>query len=413
MKIIHLLAGPLASGAGRAVETLQHGLLSRGVQSSLAGRIEKDLDPKLAATPLSIADRVATGLIHRAQLHINLLRFRGREQLGFLQWGSDFTVIPAFRNADIIHVQWASAITMGTRFWRNLAKEHRPVVWTLRDMWPFTGGCHFSNECTKYETGCGGCPKLGKSDERATAREAEYKRSMLPENVTFIAISEHFAEKARRSYVLRGRNVQMIPNSVDIERIAQPAEGNVYAALRLPQNRLVLSSGAINLADPRKGAAVLERLLIRYARRSDIFWAIFGRGFQNLSIGEVPNCNAFGLLFDDTTLRQIYAASDLFIMPSLQESFGKVTIEAMAAGTPVVAFRNTPAEEMIVHGQTGWLVSHGDTEAFATTVDAAMMLGREKLALMGQTARAHALQNFALASVIDRHLVLYQEKLSE
>lgn len=411
MKIIHLLACPLASGAGRAVETLHRGLLDRGIDSAVAGRIEKDLDPKLAATRLSAADRVLTGLIHRAQLRINRLRFQGRENLDFLQLGSDFTAVPAFRNADIVHVQYASPISMGTRFLNHLAKERRPIVWTLRDMWTFTGGCHFSGECTKFETGCGGCPKLGRSDERATTREVEFKTSKLPANATFVAISQHFAEKARRSQVLRGLDVRVIPNSVEIERFARPAACDPRDVLGLPQDSLILSTGALNVGDTRKGARVLERLLTRYALQDGVFWAIFGGGFQNVSIGEVRNHKLFGRVFDDAKLQQIYAGSDLFVMPSLQESFGKVTIEAMAAGTPVVAFRDTPAEEMIVDGETGWLVPHGDSEAFVATVDAAIALGRERLAEMGEAARARAMKHFSLASVIDRHLALYQEKL--
>jgi len=119
------------------------------------------------------------------------------------------------------------------------------------------------------------------------------------------------------------------------------------------------------------------------------------------------------MISDDMELNSLYSGSDIFLMPSLQESFGKTTIEAMASGTPVIAFRDTPAEEMIVHGESGWLVTHGDLEQFTAAVDSAMALDRNTLSDMGRAARARAIQKYSLRTVVEQHIELYSEKLEE
>jgi len=413
LKVVHLLACPLASGAGRAVETLHRGLLDTGIDSTLTGRLEKGLPSELRAERLPLHDRLTTNLVHRAQRRLNRLRYGADNDMGFLQIGSDFSRVRAFRAADIIHIQWANSLSMGSRFWNQISVEKRPIVWTLRDMWPITGGCHFNGDCRNFEKGCGGCPKLDSVTERITTWDLNYKKSKLPDNLTFTAISDNFAREIRRAHALSGREVRVIPNSVDVEKFSRIDPRRSRTALGLPTQPLIISAGAVNIASPRKGAHIIERLLKRYSTRKEVFWSLFGGNCEQLNLSGAPNLKLFGMISDDMELNSLYSGSDIFLMPSLQESFGKTTIEAMASGTPVIAFRDTPAEEMIVHGESGWLVTHGDLEQFTAAVDSAMALDRNTLSDMGRAARARAIQKYSLRTVVEQHIELYSEKLEE
>jgi glycosyltransferase involved in cell wall biosynthesis len=86
-------------------------------------------------------------------------------------------------------------------------------------------------------------------------------------------------------------------------------------------------------------------------------------------------------------LARHYASADLFLFPSETDTFGNVTIEAMASGLPVVAFDYAAARQHITHGQEGWLAPLGDRTAF---VHAAMTAvdGATDLAATGRRARA-------------------------
>lgn len=412
MKVAHLLACPIESGAGRAVRTLHRELRGRGVESHILGRLEKNLPSDSYATRLPFRDRLATNLIFRAHRWLDRLRYAKDCDLFFLHHGSNFPALAEYRETDVIHVQWANALSMGTQFWNSLASESRPIVWSLRDMWPFTGGCHFSGDCRRFEDGCGSCPQLGLAGERRTAQEAAYKRSALPNSATFVAISEHFAHEARRSHILRDCDIRVIPNTTDVDYFAVREHGDLRDTLGLPVDPLVVATGALNLGSPRKGAATFRHLLARHQSSNAIHWAVFGGQFDDVTQNPPPNCTVFGLVSDNGILRRIYQTSDLFLMPSLQESFGKTTVEAMAAGTPVIAYRDTPADEIIVDGENGWLVPHGDSDAFVAAVGGAIALGRDCLAEMGRAAQAHAIRHFSLGTIVDRHLALYEEKLA-
>lgn len=411
MKILHLLACPLDSGAGKAVKTLHTELLKNGIRSTVAGRIEKDLDPFLGASRIPLSEKIISGAIRRLQVQANRIQFGETRDVEFLQRGVRFDKLRAYREADLIHVQWANATSMGSLFWKQLFEEKRPIIWTLRDMWPFTGGCHFSGSCDRFEQNCGDCPKIHRPAEQETARQLEFKSAYLPRSATFVAISNHFAETARRSNILKGCDIRVIPNSVDAPAVEYTQE-DAREALGLPEEKVVLSSGALNLSEPRKGATTLKRLLKEHANTKNIEWLLFGGGFEMLDTGVIENCRVMGKTFDVDLITRIYVASDLFVMPSLQESFGKVTLEAMLAGKAVVAFRDTPAEDMIIDGQTGWLVRHGDTNGFVAAVNSAVALGREILRKIGAKAREETLKNYLLADTVNKHIRLYEEKLS-
>src|SRR5690606_26435095 len=64
---------------------------------------------------------------------------------------------PTIVDSDIVHLHWVTGLIST----KHIAKLEKPIVWTLRDMWPVTGGCHYSMECERFAVGCGHCPQLG------------------------------------------------------------------------------------------------------------------------------------------------------------------------------------------------------------------------------------------------------------
>ncbi|TIM37323.1 MAG: glycosyltransferase [Mesorhizobium sp.] len=286
------------------------------------------------------------------------------------------------------------------------------MVWTLRDMWPFTGGCHFSGSCEKYASGCGQCQLLGGGDERITSDDVAFKAEHYGPQSVFVAISGTIAAQARQSTVLRERDIRVIPNSVQMSQLRAMDKAQARSALGVPANKFVIASGALNLADPRKGADIMRHLLNVYRDDKNVHWCLFGNGVAEL-VDPVPeNCTSLGLIRDDVVLNQIYSAADVFVMPSLQESFGKVTVEAMACGTPVIGLLKTPAEEIISHGQTGWLVKHGDADAVAAAVETARALPVPLLRNFGVSARAAVIDRYSPEAIAHRYIDLYESLLS-
>lgn len=415
MKILQILGGPLHSGAGRAVRSLQEKLLSKGVNSQVYGRVEAGLENELRAVPISTPLWFVSGVCNRIQL-LRLKRKHGDSirNLDFMRYGLNVHRMPGFQTFDLLHIQWVDGSTLGRNLLNFFSNETRPIVWTLRDMWPFTGGCHFSGDCRGYETGCIKCPLL--SDEFSPPQprsEATFKKEKISRNYTFVAISKHVARQASNSNILRGHRIEVIPNSVMLDQFKPINKNLARTSLGLPQDKFIIATGALNIAEPRKGSATLTALLDEYRDDRELHWSIFGKGVEQLA-GPIPsNCTFFGEVRDNLKLNQIYAAADLFVMPSLQESFGKVTIEAMASGTPVAAYSSTPAEEMITEDKTGWFAPHGDVKAFIEAVRQIRMMPRASLASAGVAAHEHAQMHFSADAVADEHVALYESLLKD
>jgi glycosyltransferase involved in cell wall biosynthesis len=285
----------------------------------------------------------------------------------------------------------------------------KPIVFSLRDMWLFTGGCHYSGDCAGFTRDCAGCPLLAGDSDGVTVPDLAFKARWLAGADAFVAISAHVAALAQRSTVLRDADVRVIPNSIDAARFAPADKAEMRRKLGLPETGFVVGFGALHLAEARKGGPMMARIMAEWAGDAGLHWAVFG--------GDPPplpgNATWLGKINDDAQLSAVYAACDLFVMPSLQETFGKMTAEALAAGTPVLAFGDTPADEIVQHGVSGWLVPLGDEAALARGISAARALPDAQRIAAGLAGRRHVLASYGADVVADLHLRLYAEKIEQ
>src|SRR5690606_17169412 len=156
----------------------------------------------------------------------------------------------------------AAPITMLNRL------DRYPLVWTLRDMWPLTGGCHYSNGCEKFLVGCNRCPELSSNFPIDLSRWQWRRKYRSRRNVpiTYVALSRWMADYARRSPLTFGNEVSLIPNGVDIDRYAPMNQATARSIWRLPTDKRVIMFGAIKgLTDQRKGFSYLQQALRQLA----------------------------------------------------------------------------------------------------------------------------------------------------
>ncbi|HWU54742.1 MAG TPA: glycosyltransferase family 1 protein [Rhizomicrobium sp.] len=130
------------------------------------------------------------------------------------------------------------------------------------------------------------------------------------------------------------------------------------------------------------------------------------RGFAE---HELPQAIFTGFL-EGEDLAAAYASSDIFVFPSDSESFGNVTLEAMASGLPCVCADATGSRSLVVMGETGFLAPADDAEGFARHITA---LGRDQAlrATLGEAARARAL-DFSWEETLARMLGYYRALLA-
>ncbi len=191
-----------------------------------------------------------------------------------------------------------------------------------------------------------------------------------------IAVSEATAAGLTASGVPRAK-IQVIPNGIDLTPFARmPPVAEARQALAVAEDDFVV--GCIARLSPEKGVDVLLRAA---ALTPQMTYLIAGDGpdRERLQRDAPPNVRLLGRIADT---RALLAAADVLAIPSRQEGQGIVALEAMAAGTPVVASRVGGLAEMLADGGTALLAPPGDAGLLA----AALSRLREDAGLRRQLA---------------------------
>ncbi|MFY9558447.1 MAG: glycosyltransferase, partial [Blastocatellia bacterium] len=253
--------------------------------------------------------------------------------------------------------------------------KHAPTVWTLHDMWSFTGRCAYSYECKKYLTGCdSGCPTPEEHPPLAPERIAEAwnnRRRQLRERPTLVAVAPSLwlAREAKEG-LWGDHRVHVIPYGVPLD-VHVPVDRHVARrSLGLDTSGPVILMAAEFLEDRRKGGHLLAQAMPRLSRRP-ITIITFGNGRLSLRVGDV-HLRELGFVEDEQTKVLAYSAADVFVHPAPVDNLPNVVMESIACGTPVVAFAIGGLPDLVRPGITGWLCNAVSSEDLAVTLECAL-----------------------------------------
>jgi glycosyltransferase involved in cell wall biosynthesis len=354
MRILHISAAHHKSGAGIAALLTHKALLKKGIESKLIfiENIEDLSQENIIAYENNfyrIICRKFSTFIDNILLIFYPNRINELFSVGF--WGLKHRKNKYFISSDIIHLHW---INHGFINISEIQKWGKPVVWTLRDMWAFTGGCHYSINCSKYQSGCGNCYKLNSNSEfDLSFLMNKYKKKYLnTDKIIWIAVSSWIEKRANESAILKGKPIEVIYSGIDISCFNQIPIEIAREKLNLPLNKKIILIGATNINDKYKGFEYIKNLLNRI--EDEILIVSFGNGIinRNLISHEVIN---MGYIDDSHKLNLLYNSADIFLAPSISEAFGKTFAEAQSSGLPVLCFNETGPKDIIEHRITGYL----------------------------------------------------------
>ncbi|MEI6399326.1 MAG: glycosyltransferase family 4 protein, partial [Pseudomonadota bacterium] len=299
----------------------------------------------------------------------------------------------------------------------SLPKIKRPIVWTLHDMWAFSGGCHYDDECGRLRDSCGSCPLLGSKVDRDLSRKVWQRKyeayARLP--IVVVSTSKWLGDVARSSSVFRNKRIEVIPNNVDIERYKPISKQVAREAWNLPQDKkLVLFSAFSATADKRKGHQFLLPAIERLAAKGlarDIELVIIGASEPPKGTPDIGlKTHYVGRLSDEISQVLLYSAADLLVAPSTQENLSNTVMESMSCGTPVVAFNIGGMPDMIDHMETGYLAKAFDPTDLADGIE--WVLERSKTSNeIGARARDVVCKRYTADRVAQMNLDLYEDIL--
>lgn len=305
---------------------------------------------------------------------------------------------------EVTHLHWVA----GSLSPRSIKRIDGPIVWTLHDMWPLTGGCHHAQECNKFTRGCAQCPAIGSNRHRDISHRQfkSYRAALSGKDIHFIAPSEWIAKQAERS-ALVDCSIDVIPNCLDTKLFSPQDPEKAREELSIPQDSNVILTGGVGLEGSQtKGGYLLVDALASLKNHVDPAETIVIQ-FGNETIDDLPfESRSLGWL-EPEQLPFVYSSADVMAVPSRYESFGQTAAEASACGTPVVAFDTSGIRDVVLDGETGLLAECYDSQQFAMNMEE-FLTNREKAAAFGKAARDHAVQSWSFATVGRQHLSLYQ-----
>ena len=373
MKVVHIIGGPLDKGAAKGAFRLHQGLCQNGVDSSVVANYPiSDTHTRIRSYDEFWIRRIFRSIIHRFN-NLFLIVYRHRESGIFTTSFVGHAVHrhPSVRRADIVHLHWVSGI-VGLR---AMSRLKVPVVWTLRDMWPMTGGCHYSFGCYNYEKRCGRCPSLGSKRRFDVSRVIQKLKSRIVRNrsVTPVAVSSWIQQAARRSGVFKDSEIHVVHNSVDTELYSPIDQTEARNIVGLPLDKKIVLTGAQNIDDLYKGFDLFIAA-VRLLRGERIQIVLVGGSQCSWPASTRFEVRSFGLVRDETLLQHIYSAADVFVLPSRMDAFPKMPVESMACGTPVVCFGSVGTADVIDHKLNGYVSNSFDPADLAKGIDWAISL---------------------------------------
>jgi len=330
--------------------------------------------------------------------------------------GEDISKSILIKQSDIIHLHWINFGFLSFRSLKKLFALNKPIVWTLHDMWTFTGGCHYGGDCIAYQTECSNCPFLKHPHNKDISNKLWHKKQQLyaNKNITFVTCSNWLADIARSSSLLKHFRIESIPNPIDVSTYKPLDKQSLRNSMNLDNNKKYLLFGSMNIEDKRKGfnylSQALEILNIKHPElKESIELIVFGKSNQSVFNTLPYKTNDLGMLKEENKIVEAYNVADLFILPSLEDNLPNTIMESLSCGTPVVAFNTGGIPEMIEHKSNGYLADYKNAEDLANGIY--WTLYQSEHQTLSANARKKVLENFTFDIVANKYINLYKDLL--
>ena len=380
-----------SGGAGRVAEQLSSGLNAIGLPSNVQSLTKGDIKDCLWEHPILAGQAFFDFFVVRSSYDQSLFSlFRDLEGMKFRR-----------EESTIHHLHWMPGAATVQQIGQLLRSE-MPKVWTLHDMWSFTGGCHHSMDCTGYTNGCLRCPQIRRPFSHFVEKSLQLKKENFRQSRNFIAIapSKWLKNRAQQSEVFDGGDFRVIPNPVDTD-LFRPGQ----IQCNLTNDQFIVGCNATNLSDPMKGIdsliVALETFQIKHPDIKVISLAI-GSG---KIISRKIEIRQTGFLLDQRQIVLTYSQMDVFISMSKAEVFPLSVAEAQSCGLAVICLESGGMPEMIKQAETGFVIA--SPHELSTVLDRFIQPETNRKA-MGESARNYALSNYSTEVVIKKYMDVYE-----
>ena len=365
MRVLHLSSSDINGGAARAAFSVHKALSGSEIESRMLVQQKLSDDPNTYSFVNDIISKSKFSFrFFIDYFTIKLLTNESRGRFSFPYWGTDLSKHPLVKQADIIQLHWINQGFLSLKNLEQLFALDKPVVWTMHDMWAFTGGCHYNSDCFNFTKVCKDCPNLKfPGDSDFSHRIFENKLALFQKyKINVVTSSNWLASEVRKSTLLKNQNISVIPTPINVD-VFKPLDKNLARKkLSLPFNKFIVLFGTMNLNDERKGFSQLQNSLILFYEkypelREKVELLVFGKS-EDENLKKIPfRINNIGRISSNTELTYAYNAADIFVAPSLQDNLPNTVMESLSCGIPAVVFNTGGMPDIVDHKLNGYLAS--------------------------------------------------------
>jgi glycosyltransferase involved in cell wall biosynthesis len=317
--------------------------------------------------------------------------------------------------SDIVHLHWINFGFLSIKSIENILDTGKPVVWTLHDMWSFTGGCHHSGTCENYIVECGNCIEFLKKPSPNDLSHTIWKRklnSYSNTNITVVCCSNWLAERAKKSSIFRNHPIISIPNPIDTS-IFHPIEKDIaQTKLGLDKDKIYILIVAMKIDAVKKGYTYFQEAIksLENTHNKEIEIITIGQINESTDFNLKYKVNSFGKITDIEKIVLVYSAATVFVIPSLEENLPNTIMEALSCGTPVVGFNIGGIPEMIDHKVNGYVAEYKSVKDLSNGID--WVIQHAESNGLNQNAREKALKNYDEKVIAHQYSLVYQRLLA-
>ncbi|KPU43683.1 D-inositol 3-phosphate glycosyltransferase [Oxobacter pfennigii] len=396
-------------GAGKAALRLNKGLNLIGVDSKLFVRQKSVQDSNVVQV---ISNEINNRLFDNLTMKHFINNIKDGNTISSIMYPSiGFDFLNMIKDFDIINLHWISMFISLEAILYMRTTYNKPIVWTLHDQNPMTGACHYAHGCDRYKNDCSECPQLVENKFNITKSILEAKVKYLPNDIIVVTPSKWMAKCARESTVFKKNRIEVIPNSLETDIYEPYGKSFAKKELGFTANTKLILFGAQDLKERRKGLHELlksinilkkDEYIQGLLERNELCILTFGHSSPLLDDMNVPY-KSIGYVESDEKLSMIYSASDVLVLPSLEDNLPNLMLESMSCGTPVVAFDTGGMSDTIINNVNGYLCPLYDSEKLAYYISKALKYN------MQEDCRSLILDKYRLEIQAKNYNTLFQE----
>jgi glycosyltransferase involved in cell wall biosynthesis len=333
--------------------------------------------------------------------------------------GYDIVNTELIAEADVINLHWVAGFQSVENV-AKLLKLGKPVVWTLHDENPYTGGCHYTAGCKKYRENCENCKQLKDDRYQLPFHIFNNKMNLWQGNLTVTTPSRWLGQNAKQSKLFGNRRVEVIPNSLETGLFKPENKTEAKKKVGINPKTFTLLFGAHTSNEKRKGFYKLLEAM-KYCLKDHEFKKMADAGTVQITTFGPPQedleelgirIESSGFQHDANKLATLYSAADIFVLPSLEDNLPNTMLEAMACGTPVVSFKIGGMPDVIENGENGYMATCFDSNELGECI-LKMLREQDRRKIMNQKCRRLIEDRFQLKHQAVRFRQLFEELIEQ